>query len=113
MSITFFHHRIIPPFLLFPVGHGRGSDLRWERLQHGVPRGEADARRQDLPDLRGNRADPAHHHLQGVARHRQTENGTVIHTSSLPVAGQMVVFIFTTFICCHCFIILYVFSANY
>jgi hypothetical protein len=85
MPITFFIITSLPPFFLFPVGHGRGSDLRRERLQHGVPRGEADAGRQDLPDLRGNRADPAHHHLQGVARHRQTENGTVIHT---PTAYQ-------------------------
>ena len=64
-------------FFSFPVGDGRCPNLRWERIQHGVPGGEADARRQDLPDLRGNRPDPAHHHLQGVAHHRQTENWNV------------------------------------
>lgn len=36
------------------------------RLLRGVPGGEAHARRQDLPDLRGIESDPAHDHRQGT-----------------------------------------------
>ena len=44
--------------------HQRRPDLRRLRLLRGVPRREAHARRQDLPDLRGYLADPAAHHRQ-------------------------------------------------
>ena len=47
---------------------GRGPGPRRLRLLAGVPGREADARRQDLPDLRGDEPDPAAHHLQGDLR---------------------------------------------
>ncbi len=43
----------------------RGPDLRRLRLQSRVPGREADARRQGLPDLRGDEPDPAPHHFEG------------------------------------------------
>ena len=44
---------------------GRSSDLRRLRVHQGVPGGEADARREALPDLRGHVADPATRDREG------------------------------------------------
>ena len=47
-------------------GEQRRAGARRLRLFRGVPGGEAHARRQDLPDLRGIEPDPAHDHRQGA-----------------------------------------------
>ena len=51
--------QLLNPPPLFPLQ----ANLWRQRLQHQLPRGEAHARRQDLPDLRGHQPDPAPHRV--------------------------------------------------
>ena len=45
-------------------GDRRRADLRRQRVREGVPGREADARREDSPDLRGDEPDPATRHRE-------------------------------------------------
>merc|ERR1719244_2361449 len=64
--------------ILEQVRYGCCSSIWWEWIQHGVPRGEVDERRQDLPDIRGHCSDPEGDHLQRVAGYCKTEAWIVI-----------------------------------
>jgi len=77
---------------------GCGADFRRQRLQLGVPGGEVDARRQDLPDLRGHVPNPARHHFAPAAPEGQRGRGAGLKRIFLLLKGSFIDWYFVFFL---------------